>query len=178
MSRERTEHKWIMNFNGVVVFFEGLEKLEKISIEDLENGCTMLRNPIIFDNNVKVSQHVVGKIVSEDGDAKYTNDHLIGISNIVLYMYKNKLYKKWKNHNDFIPTLKALQALIICPVKLNSIKKYKSDWLFNYENINKCIEWNKKLKNNNINEILVNGEMVDVDIEYDKWVLEYKEFLI
>ena len=100
MPRKRSEHKWKINFNIILGLFKELERLEKISIEHLESACIMYRNPIVFDNNTKSSHQIIGNIVSQE--TKYTNDHLIGMTNIVLYMYKNKIYKKWKTHIDFI----------------------------------------------------------------------------
>lgn len=76
--------------------------------EILETCATMLRNPIIFDNNVKEVKTQLPYYI--ENMKNETEDHLIGISNIVLYIYKKKLHKKWNSVEDFKKNVKGVKC--------------------------------------------------------------------
>ena len=106
-----------------------------------------------------------------------TKDHLVGMSNIVLYIYKNKIYERWNSVSDFISTLKALQVLLPLPKSLNDKGTFKS-WQFDITNINECIKWYRKLQNENIlflND--KNGNLVSVMDVYNEWYQNNKSYL-
>jgi len=129
---------------------------------------TALRNPIVFDNNLSESSYKL-PYVTDLGSDKFVKDHLVGISNIVLYIYENKLYRKWENVEDFKLTLRTLQVLLHVPKTLNNAKGFKG-WQFKKSNIGDCIKWNNKLKQNNILYLYdVNGSRFDVDVVWGEW---------
>ena len=107
-----------------------------------------------------------------------THDHLIGMSNIVLYIHKRELNKSWKSPLDFIQTLKALQVLLLMPKSLNDKGSFK-DWQFNYSNIENCIYWNQKLKREGISTLTSeNGQFeASVDDIWDEWYNQFKNYL-
>jgi hypothetical protein len=99
------------------------------------------------------------------------------MSNIVLYIFKNKIYKRWKSVEDFKKSIKALQVLLKIPKSLNNKGSYKS-WQFDVDNINECIRWDIKLKNENINHLISkNGDKVSIDEVWNNWFEEYSDFL-
>ena len=64
-----------------------------------------------------------------------------------------------------------------CPKVLND-SGFKT-WIFGWDKIDMCIQWNHKLKAHGIN-YLVNdkGEEKDVDVIYCEWYFKYKKFLV
>lgn len=147
---KRTKKTWENYFIMCKSLFLMMEDLwEKHQDESLiKTIATALRNPIIFDNNLSDASYIL-PYVSDLESEKFMKDHLIGMSNIVLYIYQKKLYYKWDDVESFKLTLRALQVLLYIPKTLNSTKKFKS-WQFNINNISDCIKWNEKLKQNNI----------------------------
>ena len=110
---------------------------------------------------------------------KETDDHLIGMSNIVLYIHKKGLHKKWKSVEDFKKTLKALNVLLPIEKTLNNSKKFKHDWNFNYDNIESCIEWDKKLESVGIKELVCDTTKEKISVKKIKelWFEENKNYL-
>ena len=146
--------------------------------EILKTCATMLRNPIIFDNNVKEVKTTLPYYV--EGMDKETEDHLIGMSNIVLFIYKKGIHKKWDTLDDFKRTLKALNILLPVEKSLNDSKVFKNEWSFEYSNIEDCINWDKKLESVGIKSLVCNEtkESIDVKVIRDSWFEEYKDLLI
>jgi hypothetical protein len=135
----------------------------------IRTASSAFRNPIIFDNKVLGAFYKLPYKCGVDVLGKTVDDHLIGISNTVLYIYKKKLYERWYSLDDFKMTLKSLQILLTIPQKLNTSKDFKS-WQFNLETIDKCIYWNDKLKKNNINYLISEDENnVNVDDIWNDW---------
>jgi hypothetical protein len=108
-----------------------------------------------------------------------TEDHLIGISNIVLYIYKRKLHNKWNNVEDFKKTLKALNVLLPIEKSLNNSKVFKHQWSFSYDDIESCIMWDKKLESVGITELICDetNEKVSVTKIRETWYKENEEYL-
>lgn len=143
----------------------------------LQTCATMLRNPIIFDNNVKVVKTILP--YSIENMNKETEDHLIGISNIVLYMYKRGLHNKWNNVEDFKKTLKALNVLLPIEKSLNNSKVFKHEWSFNYDDIESCINWDKKLESVGITELICDKtkQKVPASKIREEWYESNKQYL-
>jgi hypothetical protein len=108
-----------------------------------------------------------------------TEDHLIGMSNIVLYIFKRELHKKWDTLNNFKNTLKALNVLLKVPKKLNDSGSYKFGWHFDIDSVEECLNWDKKLKSSGIDYLISNetGEKVDVTLIRNEWFESVKNFL-
>jgi hypothetical protein len=143
----RTKEEWENRYQCVKRLMSVMDTLsEDFEGNDriLETCATMLRNPVIFDNNVKVVKTRLP--YSIENMNQETEDHLIGISNIVLYIYKRKLHNKWNNVEDFKKTLKALNVLLPIEKSLNNSKVFKHQWSFSYDDIESCIMWDKKLE--------------------------------
>lgn len=176
----RTKQEWENRYQCVKRLMSVMDTLS-VDFEGnnriLETCATMLRNPIIFDNNVKVVKTRLP--YSIENMKKETEDHLIGISNIVLYMYKRQLHKKWNNVEDFKKTLKALNVLLYIEKSLNNTKPYKHEWSFNYDNIESCINWNKKLESVGITELICDKtkQKVSVSKIREEWYELNKEYL-
>ena len=141
----RSKEVWNKKFKVVLGCFGLMEKLSK---EDdlIEYASTMFRNPIVFDNNkMEVKQTLAYKVQDFDKLEKsdLTEDHLIGTSNMVLYMFKNELYKKWRDVEDFKKTLKALNVLLLVTKSLNN----KNVVVFKIENkvMATCFIYNRLL---------------------------------
>lgn len=145
--------------------------------EILETYATMLRNPIVFDNNVKEVKTELSYHIENMKDE--TKDHLIGISNIVLYIYKKELHKKWNSVEDLKKTLKALNVLLPIEKVLNNSKVFKHGWKFSYDNIESCLDWDKKLISVGITELVCNktNEKVSVTKIREEWYEANKEYL-
>ena len=143
----------------------------------LETCATMLRNPIIFDNNVKVVKTRLPYSI-ENMD-KETEDHLIGISNIVLYIYKRGLHKRWESVEDFQKTLRALNVLLPIEKSLNNTKVFEHEWSFSYDSIESCINWDKKLESVGITELICDktNEKVSVTKIREEWYELNKDYL-
>ncbi len=178
----RSEEKWNHQFIIAKTLLESMEKFE--DDDDLVRSfCVGLRNPIVFDNQVAEAHHYLPYQLEECIDptnvvGPLTGDHLIGISNIVLYIFKNKTYKKWETVEDFKMTLKAFQVLLTIPKSLNDKGSYKHGWQFDVTNINECIKWNVKLKTESIDYLIdETGNRVSVDHVWSEWYEQYSDFL-
>lgn len=145
--------------------------------EILEVCATMLRNPVIFDNNVKGVKTVLPYHI--ENMKNETQDHLLGMSNTVLYIYKKKLHKKWNSVDDFKNTLRALNVLLGIEKRLNNSKPFKNQWKFSYDDIESCLEWDKKLKSVGITELVCNktNKKVSVTKIRETWHEENKQYL-
>jgi len=176
----RTKEEWENRYQCVRRLMSVMDSLNEDFNDNhqiLETCATMLRNPIIFDNNVKeVKSRLPFHVENMD---KETDDHLIGMSNIVLYIHKKGLHKKWKSVEDFKKTLKALNVLLQIEKKLNNSKKFKHDWNFNYDNIESCIEWDKKLESVGIKELVCDTTKEKISVKKIKelWFEENKNYL-
>lgn len=186
----RSEKKWLSNYIIGVDLLKLADKyinsqeyyLEKFGLDYkylLEQLAKLLRNPITFDNNTKDSSTILKYKIPNINNEEMTLDHLIGMSNIVLYIIKNKLYDKWESVYDFKNTLNTLQTLIWCPKSYNNDKNFKKKWLKNYDDVEMCIQWNKKLIEYGINELenIETGELVSVEIIWSDWFTENKVYL-
>jgi len=177
----RSEEKWNHQF---IIAKTLLESMEQFEDDDnlIRSFCVGLRNPIVFDNQVTEAHHYLPYQLEEcinpdESIGPLTGDHLIGISNIVLYIFKNKTYKKWETIEDFKTTLKAFQVLLTIPKTLNDKGTYKA-WQFGVSNINDCINWNLKLKREGITELVSeSGSKVSVDKVWEDWHNLYSKFL-
>jgi len=157
-----------------------LESMEPYENDDhlIRSFCVGLRNPIIFDNQVTDAYYNLPYQLEDCGDGPLTDDHLIGISNIVLYIFKNKIYKRWNSVEDFKTTLKAFQVLLTIPKSLNDKGSYKNGWQFDVTNINECIKWDVKLKREDINHLIdESGNQISVDHVWNEWHQQYSDFL-
>ena len=157
-----------------------LESMEPYENDDqlIRSFCVGLRNPVIFDNQVTDAYHNLPYQLEDCGDGPLTDDHLIGISNIVLYIFKNKIYKRWNSVEDFKTTLKAFQVLLTIPKSLNDKGSYKNGWQFDVTNINECIKWDVKLKREDINHLIdESGNQISVDHVWNEWHQQYSDFL-
>mgnify|MGYP003349746244 CR=1 FL=1 len=147
----RSEHQFII----AKTLLESMEQFRD-NDELVRSFCVGLRNPVIFDNQVSEAFYTLPYKMELDNQnsGPLTEDHLIGISNIVLYIFKNEIYKRWNNVEDFKKTLKTFQVLLTVPKSLNDKGSYKYGWQFDVDNINECIKWDVKLKNENIRPLI------------------------
>lgn len=174
--RNRSNEKWNENYEIAVNLINGFDNYD--SVEKKQSYAKILRNPIVFDNNVKESKIILNYYIKYENDINYTYDHLIGMSNIVLYIYKSKLYKKWNSVDDFKKTLKALNIQIKIPKSLNNKKNIKNDWLFNMNDIEDCVLWYKKFENIKINEVFDKYDnSIKIKDIWNEWWEEYKNYL-
>ena len=176
----RTKQEWEKRYQCVKRLMSVMDTLSEDfenNTEILETCATMLRNPIIFDNNVKEVKTQLPYYI--ENMKNETEDHLIGISNIVLYIYKKKLHKKWNSVEDFKKTLKALNVLLPIEKVLNNSKVFKHGWKFTYDTIESCLYWDKKLESVGITELICNKTNVKVSVTKIKemWYEENKEYL-
>jgi hypothetical protein len=175
-SNVRTNEKWDVNFT---IAKEVLELTEK-HIDDkyyLEQFAILQRNPVIFDNNTKETTLLLNYKIPNPEGLEETKDHLLGISNAVLYIIKSQLYKNWNTVDDFKKTIQALQVTVVCPKALND-GGFKT-WIFDYNNIDICIQWNEKLKNHGIYDLINDkGEEKSVDTIWCEWFFKYKKYLV
>jgi hypothetical protein len=176
---KRTEKEWNNRFIITKNLMEGMSIIWNTYNDEgmIKSYSTMLRNPIIFDNNVKDVKHLLPYHI-ENTDSG-TEDHLIGMSNIVLYIFKRELHKKWDTLNNFKNTLKALNVLLKVPKKLNDSGSYKFGWHFDIDSVEECLNWDKKLKSSGIDYLISNetGEKVDVTLIRNEWFESVKNFL-
>jgi hypothetical protein len=176
----RTKEEWEYRYQCVKRMMSVMDSLSKDfegNKQILETCATMLRNPIIFDNNVKVVKTKLP--YSIENMNKETEDHLIGISNIVLYIYKRGLHNKWNTVEDFQKTLKALNVLLPIEKSLNNSKIFKHEWSFDYDDIESCIMWDKKLESVGIRELVCDktNDKVPVSKIREDWYELNKEYL-
>ena len=185
----RSVKKWVNQFKISKKVFESLSELDQEEDDDLiREACVGFRNPVVFDNQVSDAvfelPYYIPVVINDNmSDAQkkknevITKDHLVGMSNIVLYIYENKIHQRWNTHEDFIRSLKALQVLLKLPKVINDSKVFKS-WQFDRKNINDCIYWNKKLKNAGITHVFdENNNQVSVDDVWSDWYENNKSFL-
>jgi hypothetical protein len=177
MANKRDDNKWELNFKGAKLLMGTLDKCD--SIAEVENLSTLLRNPIIFDNNVVDVKTLIPYSIPKDFlvDSKSTEDHLVGTSNMVLYIYTNKLHKSWKSVADFKSTIKSLNVLMRIPKKLNDMGKFKTGWLFSSHNINECVRWDNKLKSVGITHLICNttDNLISVDDVWSEWYNDFRD---
>ena len=176
----RTKEEWENRYQCVKRLMSVMDSLSNDfegNNQILETCATMLRNPIIFDNNVKVVKTRLPYSI-ENMD-KETEDHLIGISNIVLYIYKRGLHKRWESVEDFQKTLRALNVLLPIEKSLNNTKVFKHEWSFSYDSIESCINWDKKLESVGITELICDktNEKVSVTKIREEWYELNKDYL-
>jgi hypothetical protein len=170
--KKRDEATWEIQYKHTKLLFQTMEQAE-----DVVAFARSMRNPIIFDNNVSQARTILPYYLPVSQNEKQTKDHLISCSNIVLYIFKNEIYKKWNSYQDFIATLKAFQVLLTVPKSLNDSKSFKS-WIFGVDDINECIRWDIKLKRENIHYLFdEEGKEKSVDVIYSQWYQENKNFL-
>ena len=173
----RSEKKWDVNYKIALDLFK-LSENYKHDIYQLEEYAKIIRNPIVFDNQVKETLFLLNYNVPNPNNEKETYDHLMGMSNIVLYIIKNDLYKKWKSVDDFKDTLRALQVTITCPTSINNSNIFRK-WVFSYESVEYSINWADKLKSNGIDYLIDNnGKKVSVEKVWSEWFFNNKNFLI
>ena len=176
----RTEKEWENKFECVKRFMSVMDSLSDDYGKDSDivvTCATMLRNPIVFDNNLKeVKNNLPYHIENMECE---TEDHLIGISNIVLYIHKNGIHKKWVTVDDFKKTLKALNILLPVTKSLNSCGVFKNGWKFEYDTIEDCIDWDVKLVSVGITSLICNetNKKHSVKEVRDKWYNQNKKFL-
>jgi hypothetical protein len=97
----RTTEKWEHQYIIAKTLLESMEPYED-NDQLVRSFCVGLRNPIVFDNQVSEAYHNLPYKLEDCVDPEnvigpLTDDHLIGISNIVLYIFKNKIYKRWNS---------------------------------------------------------------------------------
>lgn len=174
---KRSMKKWEIQFNCVKLMMNAMDTLT--NKDEIKAYSVMMRNPLVFDNNVSSVRNRIEYTVNKL-DGKLTDDHLIGMSNIVLYIYEKGLHRKWVTVNDFINTLKALNTVIRVTKTMNNSKVFKHGWQFTSENIEDCIKWNNKLKSVGVNELVCNktGVVKSVDVVWDEWYEVNKPYLI
>ena len=171
---KKTEKIWEEKYIIAKTLFESME-VHIGNDQLIKRFCGTLRNPIIFDN--KANNHKIPYILQKI-TTDTTDDHLIGMSNAVLYIFKNKIYKRWKSADDFRTTIRALQPLLKISKELNNSETYKKGWQFDGTNINECIKWNNKLKKVSINHLIdINGVQTPVDDVWNEWYVQYSNFL-
>jgi len=176
----RSKKEWEKRYQCTKSLMSSMDTLSENfenNTEILETYATMLRNPIVFDNNVKEVKTELPYHIENMKDE--TKDHLIGISNIVLYIYKKELHKKWNSVEDLKKTLKALNVLLPIEKVLNNSKVFKHEWKFSYDNIESCLDWDKKLISVGITELVCNktNEKVSVTKIREEWYEANKEYL-
>lgn len=178
----RSTEKWDHQYIIAKTLLESMEPYED-NDQLIRSFCVGLRNPIVFDNQVSEAYHNLPYQLEDCVDPEnvvgpLTDDHLIGISNIVLYIFKNKIYKRWKSVEDFKTTLKAFQVLLTVPKTLNDKGSYKNGWQFDVTTISECIKWDVKLKNEDITYLIDNtGTQVSVEDVWNEWYQQYSDFL-
>ena len=180
MATKRTPEKWDSQFQISKKIFEGIPELGKIGgTELIRDACVAYRNPVVFDNQVADACFKLPFYVPYDLGEKLTHDHLIGTSNIVLYIHRNKINERWTSYEDFIKTLKSLQVLLLMPKSLNDKGSFKNNWQFDYHNINNCIKWNDKLRREGIEFLISENNQFrsPIDDVWEEWYETFKEFL-
>jgi hypothetical protein len=176
MARRSTK-KWEIQFKCVKLMMEVMDNLT--SKEEIKAYSVMMRNPLVFDNNVADVHNHIQYNLGDLGDVKTTDDHLIGMSNIVLYIFEKGLHREWKTVTDFKNTLKALNTLIPVTKSMNDSKVFKKGWQFTSENIGECIKWNNKLKSVGVTTLVCKktGELKSVDDVWLEWYVVNEPFL-
>lgn len=174
MSR-KSEEDWQSDYQFTIDIFSMCEKYEDDQ-KQLERQISKLRNPVLFDSGLGIS--LPYRIISENKD--YMDDHVMGMKNIGMFIFKNKIYKKWKSVQDYKDYLNILLTTIKCPSLINNKKTYKNDWVHNFNDIDDCINWYKKLKMNGILQLenIKTGEIEEVEYVWQKWYETNKQYLV
>lgn len=152
-----------------------LRNIEKNKPGLLNSACVGQRNPTFFDNNCGELRNVFDYGVPCDELTRMTYDHALGTSNAVKFVVRYKLEEVWGNDVDiFKDIFKILNLTIKIPKKLNDKGTFKN-WQFDvYTNIDECINWNVKLKNEGIYFLEKNGQLFPVDDVYNNdWRKEF-----
>lgn len=152
-----------------------MDMLSKIkSPQQLYRIIRKNRNPLIFDNNIKNLYYKIKYFVVSEYDGDYTYDHLIGMVNIVRFMFENKLYGSvFKDECEWAKVFKTLNVQISVPKKLNNKDSYR------YWKFDDCIRWDNKLKEHNIHWAEdKNGNKISVDEIYKIWYKDYEEIVL
>jgi hypothetical protein len=178
MAKKRSIEKWNNQFLINQKIFESISELSNLGDDNLvQDACVAHRNPVVFDNQVSDAVFELPYYIEGNAGDAMTKDHLIGMSNIVLYIHKNKINERWKSVDDFVNTLKALQVLLPIPKWLNDKGTFKS-WQFDIQNIDNCIKWNDKLKREGITHLkCVDGTFSEVDDVWESWYNHFKKYL-
>lgn len=178
MAKKRSIEKWNNIFLINQKIFESISELSNLGDDNLvKDACVAYRNPVVFDNDVSDAVFKLPFYIKGSTGEEMVNDHLIGMSNIVLYIHKNKINERWENVDDFMTTLKALQVLLSMPKWLNNKGTFKS-WQFDIQNIDNCINWNEKLKREGITHLnCVDGTISHVDDVWNSWYDHFKKYL-
>jgi len=178
MAKKRSVEKWNNQFLINQKIFESISDLSNLGDDKLvQDACIAYRNPVVFDNQVSDAIFELPYFIPGNEGDSMTKDHLIGMSNIVLYIHKNKINERWQNVDDFVNTLRALQVLLPMPKWLNDKGSFKS-WQFNINEIDNCIKWNDKLKKEGINKLkCIDGSVANVDDVWDYWYSQFKYYL-
>jgi hypothetical protein len=176
MASTRSSQKWNVNYKMVKEICDVADR-NRDDKYFLEQFAIAQRNPVMFDNDTKETSALLEyKIPNPDG-LEETKDHLLGISNAVLYMFKSELHKNWNDVEDFKRTIQALNVTIVCPKVLND-GGFKT-WLFDWNKVDVCIQWNHKLRAHGIvNLVNDKGETIDVDTLWCDWHYKYKKYLV
>lgn len=171
----RSNQKWNANYLIIKRICEISEEFENDTYL-MEQLAILQRNPIMFDNNTKETSSLLEYKVPNPDGLEETDDHLLGISNTVLYLLKNKLYRNWNSVEDFKDTIRALNVTMTCPKVLND-SGFKT-WMFEHNKVELCIQWNEKLKAHGIHKLVNDkGEEKEVDIIWCEWFFKFKKYL-
>lgn len=177
MASARSSQKWETNYEIVKLLCERIVEEKQDDRYFLEQLAISQRNPIMFDNDTKETSSLLEYKVPNPEGLEETKDHLLGISNAVLYMFKSKLYKNWNGVEDFKRTIQALNVTVVCPKALND-GGFKT-WIFDWEYIDVCTQWNEKLKAHGIHHLVNDkGETRSVDSVWCEWNFKYKKYLV
>ena len=166
---KRSNKRWENQFISAKIHFNSTEAQFQITNDKdwLVDHCTGLRNPICFDNNLnEVIERINESYVSE---GKTTEDHLLGMSNMVLLIFKKGIYKKWETVEDFKKSLKLINVVMKVDKSLNDKKEFKG-WKFSYDNVEDCIFWYKKFYNSGVYKTDSGRDIKEV---WEEW---YEEF--
>lgn len=168
-SKKTLKDRYILAKNFIKIL-----KNENIKDSNLFQMCVVsLRNPIVFDNDIVDLKTTIPFIIDFDNADKKTQDHLLGSSNIVSFLFKYDILEKC-DEVGFSEIFKLLNVQITLPKKLNDKKTYK-DWAFNISDINKCLKWHEKLKREGFS-VAKNKKGIEIKIDdiYADW---YEELL-
>ena len=103
MAKKRSVEKWNNQFLINQKIFESISDLSNLGDDKLvQDACIAYRNPVVFDNQVSDAVFELPYFIPGNEDDSMTKDHLIGMSNIVLYIHKNKINERWQNVDDFV----------------------------------------------------------------------------
>lgn len=174
---KRSQQKWLNQFAISQKIFESIAELDQTGSDELiKDACVAFRNPVVFDNQVSDAVSELEYSVQTTSD-ETVKDHLVGMSNIVLYIYKRKIYQRWNTVEDFVNTLRALQVLLPIPKSLNNKASFKS-WQFSIDNIEQCVNWYQKLEREGITQLCDSGgNLVDVKQVWQEWYQNNKQYL-